>query len=130
MRTDGGGDHNASFMQVQLSLISLFCACNSEKLVAGRTAPGCSFVNDCEKGMAVLNVGLENVSLERSQMSEIQESHAKKASFMSELREQSTKHRDFKEAWMESTKPPTRIIEERFSRLKVGETPVEVHYTV
>ena len=28
MRTDGGGDHNAPFMQVQPSLISLFCACN------------------------------------------------------------------------------------------------------
>ena len=114
-------------MQVQLSLISLFCACNLEKLVAVRTAPGCSFVNDCEKGMAVLNVGLENVSLERSQMSEIPESHAKKASCMAKLREQSAKQGDFKEAWMESTKSPARIIEERFSRLKVGNSIVDIH---
>ena len=95
--------------------------------MAVRTAPGCSFVNDCEKGMAVLNVGLENFSLERSQMSEIPESHAKKASCMAKLREQSAKQGDFKEAWMESTKSPARIIEERFSRLKVGNSLVDIH---
>ena len=127
MRTDGGGDHNASFTQVQLSLISLFCACNLEKLVAVRTAPGCSFVNDYKKGMAVLNVGLENVSLERSKICEIPESLAKKLSCMVELREQSAKHSDFKEAWMESTKSPARIIEERCSRLKVRNPPVDIH---
>ena len=91
MRTDGGADHNATFMQVQASLISIFCACNLEKLVAVRTAPGCSYVNDCEKGMAVFYVGLENTSLERGPMEANSETRAENANCMSELRAKAEK---------------------------------------
>ena len=45
VRTDGGSDHNPSFSQVQMSLVSLFLAADLDMLVAVRTAPGHSYLN-------------------------------------------------------------------------------------
>lgn len=63
--TDGGTDHRNTLESVRLSLICLFVDLNLDMLVAGRCAPGQSFTNPAERIMSILNLGLQNCSLER-----------------------------------------------------------------
>ena len=46
--TDGGPDHQITYISVQISLICLFCALNSDMLITARTAPQNSFRNPVE----------------------------------------------------------------------------------
>ena len=63
--TDGGPDHRLTYESVKVSLIALFKATNLDMIIAGRCAPGQSWMNPVERVMALLNLGLQNVSLER-----------------------------------------------------------------
>lgn len=51
--TDGGPDHRVTYHSVKLSLIVLFRRLSLELLVAGRSAPGHSWVNPAERIMSV-----------------------------------------------------------------------------
>ena len=56
--TDGGPDHNLSFLSVQLSLIALFIHFDLDMIAAVKTAPYHSWKNPCERVNCVLNLGL------------------------------------------------------------------------
>lgn len=56
--TDGGLDHCAIFLSVQLSLIAHFLNLNLDLLVVGRIAPHHSWRNPVEQIMSVINLGL------------------------------------------------------------------------
>ena len=51
MKTDGGPDHNVTFVSVQMALSALFLHHDLDMLVAVRTAPGHSYRNPAERVM-------------------------------------------------------------------------------
>lgn len=64
--SDGGPDHRLTYESVKMSLIALFRATDIDMLIAGRCAPGQSWMNPVERIMALLNLALQNTSLERT----------------------------------------------------------------
>ena len=63
LETDGGPDHNTTFVQNQLALFALFLLSGVDKFSAIRGCPGLSFLNTVERTMSVLNLGLANLAL-------------------------------------------------------------------
>lgn len=61
--TDGGPDHNLTFLKNQLALFGLFLAGNMDKLSATRCCSGYSFLNVCERLMSLLTIGMSGLSL-------------------------------------------------------------------
>ncbi len=68
--TDGGPDHNTTFLSVQLGLICLFIHHNLDMIEAVRTAPYHCWKNPCERVNCILNLGLQAVGLMRAAMEE------------------------------------------------------------
>ncbi len=66
--SDEGPDHRVNFLQVQLSLVTLFLRGDYDSLVAVRTPPGHSWKNPAERIMSIINLGLQAVGVMRSQM--------------------------------------------------------------
>ena len=65
MMTDGGPEHRVNFESVKIPLIMIFRKINLDFLVAIRTAPGHSYINIVERLMSILNIGFQNMALER-----------------------------------------------------------------
>ena len=68
--SDGGPDHRLSYGSVQVALLALFICLNLDVLKAVHTCPYQSWSNTAERVMSLLNLALQNVSLERQAMSE------------------------------------------------------------
>ena len=68
--TDGGPDHNNTFLSVKLGLIALFLHHDLDMIEAVRTAPYQSWKNPCERVNCILNLGLQAVGLMRARMEE------------------------------------------------------------
>ena len=100
MVTDGGSEHNVSHESVKIPLILLFLWLNLDMLVAIRTAPGHSYRNSVERTMSILNIGFQNVSLERAAIN--QEEIIKKMKNLEDLRKVADK---IKSAWIDSVQP-------------------------
>ena len=66
--TDGGPDHNITFMTVILSLLCLFLTGDLDFVVAARTCPQQSWRNCVEKIMCILNLAMYGVALVRDSM--------------------------------------------------------------
>ena len=62
----------------------IFKELNLESMVAIRTAPGHSYLNIVERVMSILNIGFQNVALERSEVPSDEE--IKKCKNLSNLR--------------------------------------------
>ena len=56
--SDGGPDHQITYINVQLSLIALFLNLDLDVLVAGRTAPSHSCANPVKRIMSIINLAL------------------------------------------------------------------------
>ncbi|CAG2220390.1 unnamed protein product [Mytilus edulis] len=84
--SDGGPDHRITYHAVKLSLIVMFKKLDLDMLVAGRTAPGNSWVNPAERIMSLLNIAAQNVAFTRSEMNSEMEQIIKSANSMSEIR--------------------------------------------
>jgi hypothetical protein len=84
--TDGGPDHNISFLNVILSWLGYFIMSKSDFLVVARTTPTQSWTNPAERLMSVLNLSLSNCALSREPMSEEFEKKMKKRESMSSVR--------------------------------------------
>ena len=100
--SDGGPDHRLTYHSVKLSLIILFKALDLDLLIAGRTAPGHSWLNPVERIMSTLNIALQNTALARDICTSDQEQVLKSANSMSEIRKKAEKVPGLKEAWIES----------------------------
>ncbi len=70
LQTDGGSDHNITFLRTQLALVGLFITLMEEfgldHFVAIRGAPHGSWLNTVERSMSILNFGLQNLALKRA----------------------------------------------------------------
>ena len=126
VRTDGGSDHSPKLMQVQLALLSLYLATGMDMLVAVRTAPGHSFLNDVEKKMALLNLGVANIALARSKMNAEHEAATRSDGSMAKIRKRAQIVGGLKKAWMASTAAPIKVISDRFTRLRCGDHAVQM----
>ena len=65
--TDGGPDHRLTYLNIQMSLIALFCSLNLDLLIARRTAPCHSWKNPVERIMSIVNLGLQCVGIMRKE---------------------------------------------------------------
>ncbi|XP_045187636.1 uncharacterized protein LOC123545380 [Mercenaria mercenaria] len=88
-------------------------------LIHARCAPGHSWTNPAERVMSVLNLALQNCSLERVRMSEEAEKEFQKCDSMAQLREMAAKKSEVKTQWQESIEPVQSTIRNRFLRLKL-----------
>jgi hypothetical protein len=123
--TDGGPDHRTTYTSVQLASILEFISLDLDMFVACRTAPHQSYNNPAERSMSLLNLGLQNVSLSRSEMETGYESQMKSMSSMNSIR--NCKKENFKSAVKESVKPTIETVKNIFKRLKKTHGEVIVH---
>jgi hypothetical protein len=84
--TDGGPDHNMSFLNVMISWLTYFIISGCDSLVVGRTTPTQSWTNPAERVMSVLNLALSNFALAREPMDDEFEKNIKKCSSMTSVR--------------------------------------------
>lgn len=80
--SDGGPDHRTTYRSVQVVWVAVFLALDLDMLVAGRTAPHQSYANPAERVMSLINLGLQNVALNRDEASPDVESKVKSRSSM------------------------------------------------
>jgi hypothetical protein len=86
-QTDGGPDHNLQFLRTQLALVAMFLVLRDmDHLVVIRGAPQGSYLNTVERGMSILNLGLQHVSIKRGEMARWAEKRVQSASTMKEIR--------------------------------------------
>lgn len=67
--SDGGPDHRLTYHSVKLALVILFKNLDLDLLIAGRTAPGHSWINPVERIMSTLNLAMQNIALARDECS-------------------------------------------------------------
>jgi hypothetical protein len=84
--TDGGPDHNISFLNVMISWLAYFIKSGCDSLVVGRTAPTQSWTNPAERVMSILNLALSNCALAREAMDDEFEKNMKKCNSMTSVR--------------------------------------------
>ena len=105
----------------------LFIALDLDMLIAARTAPMQSYCNPAERVMATLNLALQNIALERKETSPEMEWKIKRCSTLKLLRQAASKQQNLQTEFETSVKHVIKQVEERFSRLKVSQKPVQVH---
>ena len=71
--------------------------------------------------MSILNLGLQNVSLQREKGSESAEQILKQCGSMADIRSKV----DLKPDWLDLLEPVQSIIRNRFSRLKLKDEPIQ-----
>ncbi|XP_062607328.1 uncharacterized protein LOC134269121 [Saccostrea cucullata] len=125
--TDGGPDHRTTFWSVKLAHIATFIALDLDLLIAARTAPFHSYYNPAERCMSLLNLALQNVSLQRNSMDVNFEYIVKPASSLKKLRDLSERQPNVKTALEESLEPTLSLLKHRFSKLKLHNRNVVVH---
>ncbi len=120
MMTDGGPEHRVNFESVKIPLILMFKQLQLDSMIAIRTAPGQSYVNCVERIMSILNLGFQNVALERDESPSDQE--IKKCRDLSELRQKPT----IKDDWQKSVQPLIEVLTARTKRLSLKDIPFKV----
>lgn len=116
--TDGGTYQRNTLESVKCASVCLFRELNLDMLVLGRCAPGHSFINPAERVMSILNLGLQNVALERSPCGdETMDKLVKQCNSMNDIRAKNTKHPGLKEAWQHCIAEVLRTVEKRFHGL-------------
>lgn len=125
--SDGGPDHRSTYWSVQLAYILLFISLDLDLLVTARTAPSHSYYNPAERCMSILNLALQNVSLERCAMLDDQEFRVKSRSTMKARRDIALRQGDMKDALIQSVEPVISNVKARFGRLKYQEEGVRIH---
>ena len=119
MFTDGGGDHNITRISTQVSLIRLFTQLNPNMLIALRCCPTKSWVNPAERIMSILNLALQNCSLERTKMSDELEQKMKSVNNMNNLRNLTKHCVNLRESFRESMNSVKEIVNARFETMSL-----------
>lgn len=123
--TDGGTDQRNTLQSVRCANITLFKEFDLDMLIHVRCAPGQSWINPAERIMSILNIGLQNVSLEREELiDKTKEAAVRRCGSMAEIRELGSK---VKEGWTVAVEPLQRIIKNRFCRLKLKDEAITVY---
>ena len=124
--TDGGTDQRNTLESVKCAAICVFRELNLDMLVLARCAPGQSWTNPAERVMSILNLGLQNVSLERSSVADDCEKVLKNCNSMAAIRSAAETKPSLKAQWTEAVEPVQAVIRNRFARLKLKEVPFQV----
>ena len=122
--TDGGTDQRNNLESVKCANICIFKELNLDMLVHARCAPGHSYTNPAERVMSVLNLGLQNCSLERVQCDDESESNFKKCGSMAEIRAFVQRKPEIQTQWKESVEPIQSLVRNRFMRLRLKDEPI------
>lgn len=115
--TDGGPDHRTTYETVKLSLALIFMHLDLDMLVALRTAPSHSWTNPAERCMSILNLALQHVALDRSEMDEKFERMVKHLSTLSMVRNKAKLEAGFQEAFQNSMAPVIAKVNTRFAQM-------------
>jgi hypothetical protein len=128
--TDGGPDRMLKRATVVASHISLFLKYDLDMLIVARTVPFLSFRNPVERVMSVLNLALQNVSLCRKEIPEL-EDELKGCNSMGAIREKANQYsggrKVFQDMLHKSLENTMKIIGERMQRLKWKEEGVKLY---
>ena len=111
MVTNGGPEHRVNFHSVKIPLLILFRELHLQSLVAIRTASGHSYINTVERIMSILNIGFQNVALERKESPS--DDVIKNCKSMEDLR----KNQGIKQDWQDFVKPLIETLGQRTLRL-------------
>ena len=122
LMTDGGPEHRVCFDSVKIPLIMLFKEFNLDSLVAIRTAPGHSYTNIVERIMSILNIGFQNVALERS--STASDPIIDSCKNLDDLRKHES---EIKKDWQKSVQPIVDTLISRTERLSLKDIPFQCH---
>ena len=117
--SDGGPDHRLSYGSVQVALVALFIRLNLDMLIAVRTCPYQSWTNPAERIMSILNLALQNVSLQRSLMDEDSEKLIKNKNSMQAVRNTISAQPRLHAKIEESLKPVLDLLNSRFQLMKL-----------
>jgi hypothetical protein len=117
--TDGGPDHNVTFLSVQLGLIAVFLHHDLDMLEAVRTAPYHSWKNLCKRVNCILNIGLQAVELMRGRMDDASEKKVSNCNTMDEMRKVVRENPGLKEEWEDSIEPVKVLMSSVFQRLSL-----------
>ena len=104
--TDGGTDQRNNLELVKCASIIIFKELNLGIYILARCAPGLNWINPAERIMSILNLGLQNVSLERQQGSEVTEKVLKDCKSMNDIRKLAEESPGMKNVWAESVTSP------------------------
>lgn len=126
--TDGGPDHNTTFLATKIALINLFLAKDLDMLIAVRTPPYHSWKNPVERIMSIINIALQAVGLMRSGMSEDLEKCISNCKTVKEIREACEAQPQLESALIDAMQPLKSLLESLFVRLKLKENPFEVFH--
>jgi hypothetical protein len=122
LQTDGGPDHNLMFVRTQLALVAMFLELEEiDHLVVLRGCPQGSYLNTVERGMSILNLGLQHCSIKRGRMPNWAEKRVQSASTMKEIRVAANKFdREKATATAPSEMVPSTLVG------RIGDSPEEV----
>ena len=109
--TDGGPDHNITFIKTQLSLIALFYSWDLDFICAVRT-PHHSWENPVERIMAILNIALNAAGIMRSETNSFEAKLSLK-----DLRKLNDLP-GFKQEYLESLNDVKKLLQALFVQLK------------
>ena len=124
---DGGGDHNVTHTSVQANLIATFVKLDLDFLFAIRTCPTQSWTNFAEQVMSILNIALQNMSLERDSMDDNNEKIISQNTSMAKLRSATEDNLNFKEAFQKSMENVISLVGSRFECMNLKEEAVNCH---
>lgn len=82
VRTDGGPDHNMTFVRAQLAYLCAGIELGVDCLILSRTTAGQSYINPVERVMSVCNLGMYGMSLSRDHSGEATKGILKKCNTM------------------------------------------------
>ena len=124
--TDGGVDQRNTLESVKCASICIFKELNLDMLITARCAPGQSWTNPAERIMSILNIGLQNCSLERESMDKESEDAIKNCNSMASIREKAKAKPELKRTWKKSIQSVQQVVSERFGQLALKDEPVTV----
>lgn len=87
LQTDGGPDHNLTFLRSRLALLGLFLLLDVDAMNILRGAPQGSALNTVERSMAILNLALCDLALLRGTMPSWAEKLVANLNSMNEVRD-------------------------------------------
>ena len=117
--SDGGPDHRLSYGSVQIGLLCLFFCLNCDILIALSTCPYQSWTNPAERVMSVLNLALQNTSLQREEMSSDLEILVKNKNSMKAVRAEIEAHPSLGDGINHAVQPVIDFLDHRFQQLKL-----------
>ena len=120
MVTDGGPEHCVNFHAIKIPLLILFREVHLQSLVAIQTAPGHSYINTFKRIMSIVNIGFQNVALERKESPS--DDVIKNCKNIEDLR----KNQGIKQDWQDSVKPLIETLEQRTLRLSLRDKQFKV----